>query len=464
MNIHQPRFRWLPVYLVLMTCQLEGLMAVEYGTPLGDRRPARASLRNPAWVLDAWMALQIRLMSSTPASFNGPFIRIYAYTGISAYASIPPAAAGDAYAFALDRLQDFPVLPLPEKDKTYHWPASLNSAMAFMNRVMFPMTSASNRGLIQLLEDSIRMACAMEAGEAPVDNAARYGLMVSRKIYEWAEKDGYKQGSGPYVPSATRGTWKPTAPGYAPAVTPYWGRVRTIVHGSIEQSEPPPPPLYSEEPGSQFHTMVMEVYKRSKSLTPEEKNIAHYWKDVSPGVTATGHWLNILRRVIEQDAVSLEKAVLAYALTGIALNDTWISSWKARYKYNIQRPITYIRDVIGDTAWMPEIATPPHPEYPGGHAALSASVAEVLTAMFGKNYVLTDRTYEFLGMGVRRYPSFHAIAEEAAISKVYGGIHYRLSVQAGLQQGIKVSRKVLEILSEKERSRTGSIRSEAISN
>jgi membrane-associated phospholipid phosphatase len=196
--------------------------------------------------------------------------------------------------------------------------------------------------------------------------------------------------------------------------------------------------------------MVQEVYRQSKVLTPEEKRVAHYWKDVNPGVTATGHWLNILRLVIAKDQVSLEKAALAYALTGIALNDTWISSWKTRYKYNIQRPITYIREVLGDTAWMPEITTPPHPEYPGGHAALSSSVAEVLTAMFGEHYALTDRTYEFLGMGARNYPSFRAIAEEAAISKVYGGIHYRLSVQVGLQQGMDVSRNVLEILTRKE--------------
>jgi hypothetical protein len=193
--------------------------------------------------------------------------------------------------------------------------------------------------------------------------------------------------------------------------------------------------------------MVREVFDISGKLTPDQKDIAKYWRDVNPGVSATGHWLNVLRLVMKREHAAFEKSVFAYALSGMALNDTWISSWRARYKYNVQRPITYIQTVMGHENWMPFIPTPPHPEYPGGHAALSASVAEVFTYVFGDNYTLTDDTYEDFGLGTRAYKSFDAMAEEAAMSKVYGGIHYKLSVDVGLRQGRKVSREILRKIS-----------------
>jgi len=410
-------------------------------------------------VLDKWMTMQTRLMSVTPANFNGPFVRIYAYSGVAAYASIYPGISKKSTdLFLLSALNGMPDLPQPDPKKKYHWPSSLNAALAFMNRSMFPMASAASKAAIDSLEEVLRQATIRKTNEATAAFSAEYGKQIAVKIFNWAEMDGYRNGSDPYTPPAGRGLWKPTAPKYASAVTPYWGRLRTMVAGSNENTQPAPPPMYSEDTISVFYRMVKQVYDISTQLTPEQKNIALFWKDINPGVTAPGHWLNILRQVIQQENTPLDKAALAYALTGIALNDAWISSWKTRYTYNVLRPITYIQTVMGHKEWAPMIATPPHPEYPGGHATMSSSIAEVLGALFGNEYSFTDHTYDHLGMTPRTYSSFRDIAREAAISKVYGGIHYGLSVEVGLQQGKDVTQNIVAILlnkGEKVKARSG---------
>ena len=384
---------------------------------------------------------------SYQASFNGPFIRIYAYSGIVAYASLVPAIKEySSPKFLISRLNNMPALPNPEPGKKIYGPASLNAALAFMNRNMFPMASTESKAAIDSLENALKISFYSEVEPAAITYSAEYGRQLARIIFQWAETDGYKKGNESYSPPEGKGRWKPTAPLYAKAASPYWGLLRTIVPGSNEQTEPLPPPEYSEDTAAVFYKMVRQVYDISKTITAEQKNIAFFWKDINPGVTAPGHWLNILRQVIQKENASLEKAAYAYALSGIALNDTWISSWRTRYTYNVLRPISYIQTVMGYTDWTPVIPTPPHPEYPGGHGALSSSVAEVLTELFGDNYEFTDHTYDHLNMAPRSYSSFRAIAEEAAISEVYGGIHYTLSVEVGLQQGKDVTQNILFIL------------------
>lgn len=398
-------------------------------------------------VLDKWMTMQIRLMSTTPADFNGPFTRIYAYSGIAAYCSVSPGIPSHSpHNFSASLLNQAPVMPAINPGKEYHWPSSVNAALASMNRLLFPMTSPSNKASIDSLENEMYKIFGRETDHSTIEYSASYGKLVAQRVFAWAEADGYLQSNDPYKPPAGKGLWQPTAPKFANAVTPYWGRIRTIVPGSIEGTQPPPPPSYSEDSSSQFYDMVKEVYDISYRLTTEQINIAKYWKDINPGVTAPGHWLNILRQVIQTENIRLDRAALAYAITGICLNDTWISSWKTRYTYNVLRPITYIQTVIGHKDWTPLLPTPPHPEYPGGHAAMSSAVAEALTALFGNNLDFTDHTYAYLGMAPRKYSSFRAIAKEAGDSKLYGGIHYRLSIDVGLQQGKDVTRNVVAVL------------------
>ena len=337
-------------------------------------------------------------------------------------------------------------MPVVEDGKKYHWPSSANAALAYMNRIMFHFTSARNKESIDSLELSLKNEFAKEEDATCIERSITYGKEVAQKIFNWSETDGYRQSSAPYAVPKGPGLWVPTPPTFAKAVTPYWGNLRPLVLGTIDKTQPLAPPVYSEDSSSAFFKMVKEVYDISVNLSEEQRNIAIYWRDINPGITAPGHWLNILCQVIRKENCRLDKAAFAYVLTGISLNDAWISCWKTRYVYNVLRPVTYIREVMGKSGWLPLLTTPPHPEYTSGFAAMAGAISEALTTVFGNHFDLTDHTYDDMGMQSRKYRSFAAIAKEAADSKFYGGIHYRLSVDIGLDQGRKVAREVVRFL------------------
>jgi hypothetical protein len=159
-------------------------------------------------------------------------------------------------------------------------------------------------------------------------------------------------------------------------------------------------------------------------------------------VSSPGHWLSILQQVIKQKETDLQKAALAYALTGIAINDALISCFDAKYEHSLVRPITYIREVMGYTTWNSFLGTPAHPEYLSAHSSLSMAAARVMEKLFGNIGTFTDHTYDYLGFAPRTYSSFEAIGLEAGRSRLYAGIHYNNSIDAGTLQGNKVAENI----------------------
>jgi hypothetical protein len=273
--------------------------------------------------------------------------------------------------------------------------------------------------------------------------SVRLGHDMGQTILSWANRDGYPaMGACAYVPPAGPGQWVPTAPGFAPPLLPCWGQLRPFLLDNGHECSPSAPPAYSEEPQSIFYQQAWEVYTTVNQLTPEQLQTARYWAD-SPGQTGTppGHSISILSQVLVQQDASLALAAEAYARLGIALADSFISCWSTKYQTNVPRPITYIRAVIGDTGWNAPITTPPFPEYSSGHSVQSGATAEVLTALFGP-VAFTDQTHTALGFAPRHYDDFDAFAEEAALSRLYGGIHYRAAIEHGLEQGRCIGRTV----------------------
>jgi hypothetical protein len=197
----------------------------------------------------------------------------------------------------------------------------------------------------------------------------------------------------------------------------------------------PPPPEYSEEPSSAYYREAMEVYEVKKTITPEQRAIARFWADDAMlSVTPPGHWTSIALAIIERDQVGLEESVDVLARLGIAQADAFIGCWQAKFVYDTVRPITYIRKVI-DPAFETIVNTPPFPEYPSGHSTQSAAAAMVLTSAFGDDFAFDDNSDEADGLKPRSFPSFSAAADEAGISRLYGGIHYRAAIDKGLEQG-----------------------------
>jgi hypothetical protein len=187
--------------------------------------------------------------------------------------------------------------------------------------------------------------------------------------------------------------------------------------------------------------MVAEVYDISGQLDQEKKDIGLFWDDFPDGksVTSGGHWASILKTIMEEHRISLIEGAHLYAALYISTHDAAIGCFKAKYTYNLLRPVTYIQKYMNHPDWKPMIVTPPHPEYPAAHATVSMAAASILTTILGNNVSFTDNTYAYRGFKSRHFNSLIDAAMEAGISRFYGGIHYKKSIEAGYAEGRSVA-------------------------
>ena len=216
---------------------------------------------------------------------------------------------------------------------------------------------------------------------------------------------------------------------------PNWGENRTFAMPNGTACALPAPPEYSEDKTSAFYKEALEVYETGNNLSPEQRAIARFWSDdpmLSP--TPPGHWVSIALQVLERDKLGLDASVDVLARLGVAVADSFIGCWQTKFQYDLLRPVTYIRRVI-DPKWETVLNTPPFPEYPSGHSTQSSAAAAVLTHLFGENFAFEDATHQDDGVAPRAFPSFRAAADEAGISRLYGGIHFRTAIERGLEQG-----------------------------
>ncbi|HLA59078.1 MAG TPA: vanadium-dependent haloperoxidase [Puia sp.] len=438
--VKRPRESSLKKILIVLLIAVSGITGCRKEP--GFRQDFPASLYSSD-VIDKWMTLEIRIYKDATGIGNGAFGRPFAYSGITAYESIDPGLL--SWKNKYNGLSD---LPETDKFKKYNWPASVNASLAEFNRSFFTTSNLNATDLAAI--DSLENAISSTFGGENVQTLSRsvaFGKSMADAIFAWSQTDGYNQNNAlPYTPPVGPGLWTPTPPANAPASGPYWGNDHRIIAGSGDHSQPGLPTAYSEDPTSDFYKMVNDLYQASKVLTTEQKNQALFWRDV-PGVSTPGHWMSITRQAILQSHSRLDKAALGYALVGICVNEAVISVFKAKYTYNLVRPITYIRKVIGDTAWLSFIATPAHPEYPAAHGVVSASAAEGLTAVFGNIGPLTDYTWDYLGFPARTFNTFREFALDAGNSRFYGGIHYQPSINLGLRLGKIVGDNVVNSLS-----------------
>lgn len=373
--------------------------------------------------------------------------RVYAYTSIAAYEALAPTEP--RLQSLAGQLRDFAPPPAPPDEPVHGPTAAVHAALTVGAALTFSDEDvAAHQAAV---EDRLR-----EAG-LPRRLAARsraYGEAVAAHVLAWAAADQYAQTrSGPaYTVTDEPGTWRPTPPAYIDAVEPNWARLRPFVLDSAAQFKPEPPHPYSAEPGSAFRQEVDEVYEIGRTLTEEQRAIAAFW-DCNPytmhlrghamfatkKITPGGHWIGIAAIASRQSGDDFAAAAEAYVRTALALADGFVSVWDEKYRSRLVRPETVINAHI-DEGWAPLLQTPPFPEYTSGHSVVSAAAAEVLTALYGEPFAFADTTEVEFGLPVRHFGSFRAAAEEAALSRLYGGIHYRMAVERGVDQGAGLGR------------------------
>lgn len=398
----------------------------------------------PADVANAWIQMHIRLTRSTTGYNSVVSDRSFAYAGITMYESLVPGIPG--YKSLLPQIGRSAITAEKKRDQ-YYWPASVNAAMAAITKSFFESTTPANMASIDSLEAAYSTRFQTEADAEKIQNAVAYGRKVSTAIFEWSKTDGgheaYKHIVDPAFQIETgEGKWVPTSPTNLLPVHPHWGNNRSFIANVAASTQPGLPLAYSTVAKSPFYEMVNELYTISLSLSNEDSVIAKFWGDLPGNLNVPAHATNILTQLIVKNNFDLGEAAAAYALHGIALYDASISVFKTKYQYNLLRPATYIRNVMGHTTWNSVIPTPPHPEYSAAHGVISAASAVVLEKFFGKNYSFTDHTYDAT-YGARTYNSFDDYAKEAGRSRLLAGIHFSPSIAVGLTQGKQVGNKVV---------------------
>jgi hypothetical protein len=340
------------------------------------------------------------------------------------------------------QLNGLPAMPATEHGKAYHWAASANAAMASIIRNLYANASASLKASVDSLEAALNTQYQSEIGEEAFLRSVGFGKTVAQIVFDWSKTDGSYTVYPPYVPPVGPGLWAPTPPGFGPAVQPYLGLHRTFVAGSLDGTAPPAPPTYSTDPSSDYYKMVKEVYDVSLTLTHADSAQALYYRD-NPGFQGGGGpYLSILSQLLDIENPTLDWAAIAYAKVGITGADSWVGCWQTKYLYNVERPIKYIREVLGHPTWNPVFGTPPHPDYPSGHSTGAGAAEEAFTSLLGDHYAFTNHAYDYLGMPPQVYSSFSDMAAQIGRARVLAGIHYTYSCEKGRIQGYKIARNI----------------------
>ena len=393
----------------------------------------------PEAVLARWYKLVLELVRHTATQTPPVASRAFAYLGITAHEVVAGTGASLTLAGQVNGLTPAPAC---DPAQTYALPAMLHGAMAQAVAELFANTGPTGQRAMASMAAKLGDRVAAGVDGATLARSLEQGADVARHILTWAQDDGgaavVNMGFPmDYPKSDVPGAWVPTnviAVQQTPLL-PDWGKNRPFAMPAMScglQTQLP----YSEEPGSPFRLQAEEVMAIRAALTDEKKLIARFWSDdpmLSP--TPPGHWISIAMQILARDSADVATCADVLARVGIAVADGFIACWATKFEVNLLRPITYIRKVVGEAKWEPLLNTPPFPEFPSGHSTQSAAAAAVLTAYFGENFAFDDATHVDDGLPVRSFASFAAAAEEAALSRLYGGIHFREAVEAGLTQG-----------------------------
>ncbi len=386
--------------------------------------------------------------------------RNYAYANIAAYEIV---AAGDSnYISLAGQLKEMPVMPKPDPAKLPDFQfAAMLAFCKVGNAVTFPEGSMD-----VYMNDLIQKANDAGMPSGMLDNSINYANVISHAVLNWSKNDNYAQlrSASKYTVTNEPGTWVPTPPAYTQGIEPHWSEIRTLVMDSASQFMPERPLKFDPlNKSSEYYNALMHVKNTVDSLTAEQKAIADFWDDnpfklnvvghVQYGTkkfSPPGHWMNIVGIIGEKQQADFSTTVYAYAETSIALFDAFISCWDEKYRSVYIRPETVINKYY-NPEWQPYIQTPPFPEYTSGHAAISAASAEVMTNIFGDNISYTDSSELEFGIPNRTFTSVREAANEASISRVYGGIHYTYSCNAGAKEGKALGDLVVQRLRMKKK-------------
>lgn len=377
--------------------------------------------------------------------------RIYTYMSVAGYEAA--IHSDNKYVTLAGQLNGLEPVPQPDPSQEYSFQLASVHAMLKVGRTLVFSEDKMDAFYNKLMEEVKDTGIPNDVYERSI----AYGTQVADHVIAWSGKDNYKQSRSfaKYSILDDPATWKPTPPAYMDAVEPHWNKIRTFGIDSAAQFKPSMPTDFSTQKESQFYKEAFEVYSMGKNLTQEQREIASFWdcnpfvmnvkghvmfatKKISPG----GHWMNIAHVACAKTNADFVRSAEAYVRVAVALFDGFVSCWDEKYRSKLIRPETYINQYI-DEDWVPLLQTPPFPEYTSGHSVISGAAATTLTSLFGENFSFVDSTEVEFGLTSRSFNSFEEACNEAAISRMYGGIHYRPACDQGLIEGKAIGKYIL---------------------
>jgi hypothetical protein len=375
--------------------------------------------------------------------------RFFAYSCLAAYEVV--ALNDPAFISLKGKLNEFPEIKRPEVTAEINKDIAALLAVYETAKVLQPSGKLMGEFEQKWIDSLLNKGVSEEIMKQSLD----FAKTVSVQILKYAKADRYNKISAlpRYTPRNVEGTWYPTPPGYFPPVEPHFNTIRSFTLETSDQFKPEPPIPFSADKKAPFYTLMAEI--KNLSLNQEQKEIAAFWdcnpfalfdnghllvgmKKISPGA----HWMGIANIACVDAKVSFSKAIEVNTILAIGLMDGFQSCWDEKYRSNRIRPETAIRKYL-DPKWTPFLQTPPFPEYLSGHSTISSVSAEILTHFFGNRFKYTDTVEVRFGLEARTYSSFEQAAEEASISRFYGGIHFMDAIENGQKQGNAVGKHVL---------------------
>jgi len=390
-------------------------------------------------VLADWADLHYELVKAD-GTLPPRAAREYGCVGVIAWEAVAAEVEGGrSLAGQLNSLEAG-IVPAPRG--RIHAGAALNHAYAEALRDFHPARVAQ----IDALEDEWDARHAAVVAADVLARSQAHGDLVAQAIEDWMGTDGSTSTncpafSGPVVPHE-QGGWIPSPGAAMPGAVPCWGDVRPMAAQVEPACEPAQAPQWSSEETSVWYAHGLLVRNTGLSLSAEEKAeenlIARYWAD-DAGATGTppGHWWALAAQLSRERESNLAEAARTFAELGVVVCDAFINCWRVKYDTYLERPISYVTEQI-DPFWAPLLGTPNFPTYTSGHSTQSGAALVVLEQRFGAG-AFVDETHQRLnpelGFEPRAYASFEEAAQEAAVSRLYGGIHFVFDNEDGVGFG-----------------------------
>jgi len=411
-------------------------------------RPSLAQVPDSAELVHQWNRCVIEVIMED--GFGPPIAaRIHAYANLAGYQAAYHGFPG--YKSLVGTLQGFTSCPEPEQSNVYDWRVAMVAAyQSACQKLLYRITISDSLAEVHFA------ALSAVVPKDVFDRSKQFGVDVGKSVIAYAKGDGYArtQGMPEWEWPKCDSCWEPTPPNFAKPLSPYCGMVRTIAIKAMNQFPVPPRINFSKEPGSEFYKAAKETYDIVRTLTPEQREIANFWND-NPVVTSYrghfiyntrqitpgGHWMNVAMQVMRDQKSPMIKALEVYSMLGFGLFDSFTSCWAGKHGSPLIRPVTYINRYM-DSSWEPLLQTPPFPEHASGHSTITAAAAEILSFQLGE-VAFTDSTELPFGFTVRSFKNFRQAANEASLSRLYGGIHYRRGCDAGAAQGAQIGQYIV---------------------